>query len=148
MKTLTAIAQTLTFGVLLSACTSIGITSDSTSIKQVREVTLADGTVTRVGFRPVENDWQCSTLDKQTSNAGMNKIRGTVSFGGPFQVMADDAVDYANDKHLKPNYIYLHVPTEVAVGQLDSSVFSNAESTYYQCAIVPEIRDSITSLFN
>ena len=148
MKALITIAQIFVCGAVLSACAAVGVTSDSTSIKQVREVTLADGTVTRVGFKPVQTDWHCATLDKQTSNAAMNKIKGAVSFAGPFKVMENDAVDYANKKHLKPNYIYLYVPTEVALGKLDTSVLSNAESTYYQCDILPDVADKITSLFN
>jgi hypothetical protein len=124
------------------------VTSNSNSIKQVREITLADGTVTRVGFKPVESDWNCTELDKQTSNAGMNKIKGAISFAGPFKVMEEEAINYANSKKLKPNYIYLYVPVEVGVGNLDTSVFSKAQSTYYQCDTVPDVKDQLFSILN
>ncbi len=148
MKTIQINAVMIASCVLLSACASVGVTSNSTSIKQVSEITLADGTVTRVGFKPAESDWNCTELDKQTSNAAMNKIKGAISFSGPFKVMEEEAINYANSKQLKPNYIYLYVPTEVAVGKLDTSVFSKAQSTYYQCDKVPDVKDNISSILN
>jgi hypothetical protein len=146
MKTVQTTSILIAVCVLLSACASVGVTSNSNSIKQVREITLADGTVTRVGFKPAESDWNCTELDKQTSNAGMNKLKGAISFSGPFKVMEEEAVNYANSKQLKPNYIYLYVPTEVAVGSLDTSVFSKSQSTYYQCDKVPDVKDNISSI--
>ncbi|MET3106851.1 hypothetical protein AAKU67_002397 [Oxalobacteraceae bacterium GrIS 2.11] len=129
---------------LLTACV---VTSNTTSVKQIRERTLDDGTVTRVGFVPVEDSWKCIILDKKTSNAGLNKLKGVFKISGRFEVMENDAVDYANTLSIKPNYIFMYIPTEVISGVVDTSVFTNAQTTYYQCQTPPAVKDNIKELF-
>ena len=131
---------------LLTSC-ALKVTSNSTSIKQVEEMKLNDGTVTRIGFQPVESNWNCSVLAKRSSNAALDKVKGAFKIGNQFQVMQEAAIDYANQAQLKPNYIYLYVPTTVAVGRIDSSVVSDSDTTYYRCDTVPEIRNGLSGLF-
>jgi hypothetical protein len=135
----------LSFSVLLASC---AVTSNSNSVKQIREVTLQDGTLTRIGFTPVEKEWNCKMLAQNTSNAAMNKLKGVFKMNGRFEVMEQNAIDYANETHLQPNYIYLYIPTEVVAGALDTSMFSNAQTTYYQCKTPPAVNDDIKSLVN
>jgi|GEM_PF-6192938 hypothetical protein len=126
----------------LSAC-SASFTSDSTSIKKVDEVKLADGTVVRYGYIPVAPEWKCRQLDKMHESLGVDKFKGMIKFGGEYQVQLEQAVAYANEKHLKPNYIFLYVPKQTSVNGFNLAPFSEAEATYYQCKILPPIKNSL-----
>lgn len=128
---------------LLASC---GVTSNSHSVVQIHEVTLADGIVSRIGFQPVQDNWQCQELDRTKSNGALNKIKGTLSFSSHLQIQEQESIDYANIAHLPANYIYMYVPTEVTVGIFDSSMFYGSDTIYYRCQNPPAVRDDIFSL--
>lgn len=127
---------------MLSAC-SIGVTHDSTSIKQIREAKLKDGNVTRIGYTPAAAEWQCKELYKKTGALAMNKLKGALSWGGSYQALQNDAIEYANQVHLKTNYIFLYSPTETSVNGINLAMFDQSSATFYQCKQPPALTNKI-----
>lgn len=127
---------------MLTAC-AIESTRNSTSIKQIREVKLADGSVTRVGFTPIAAEWNCTQLYKKSNMIAENTLKSAVSWGGPMRVLEQEAIKYANEAHLKTNYIFLYSPNETRINGFNLSAFKEASATYYQCKQPPALTNKI-----
>lgn len=139
-KTILMCAAVASTALLLNACT---FTHDSTTISKVDEVTLANGTVTKIGYTPAKPEWKCKQLDKTSSDRNMNEMKGLLKLGGGSQVLQEQAIDYANKHNLKPNYIFMYMPKETDIGSFDISSNTEAQATYYQCKITPALKTSI-----
>lgn len=139
----------LTSGFLTAICTSmiagcaVESTHDSTTIKQVTEVKLANGNVARVGWIRVLPEWHCRQVDKQSGTVFMNQVKSTFSIGGAYKELETQAVEYANKNNLKTNYIFLYSPNETRINGFNLSMFSESNATFYQCKILPAIKTSL-----
>ncbi len=127
---------------LLSSC-GIEMTHDSTSIKQVKEIKLADGSTARVGSVPILPEWHCRQLYKKSGTLLANKMKASFTFGGAYQELINESIDYANQNHLKTNYIYIYSPSEAAVDGFNLSIFKESSATFYQCKKLPAVRDKL-----
>ncbi len=122
---------------------SVELTHDSTSIKKVSDVKLANGNAARVGWMPVSPEWHCRQVDKQSGTVFMNQLKGSLTFSGAYQEMENQAVEYANKNNLKTNYIYLYSPHQTAINGFNLSMFSESSATFYQCKILPAVKTSL-----
>lgn len=140
MKKLTLLCSSICMTALLTACA--GTTTMSTSnIKQVKEEKLANGSTTRIGFMKAVPEWKCRQLYRKSDSWAMNKFKGMIKFGGPYQVLQEQAIEYANQNNLSPNYIYLYVPTETEINGFNLTPFNEADVIYYQCKNPPAVND-------
>lgn len=128
--------------VSLSAC-SLNWTHDSTTISQVKEVRLNDSSAVKVGYKRPDASWKCLQLDRKTDYTATNQFKGMFKLGGAYQVVEEQAIEYANQKHLKTNYIFLYVPSNTEVNNFNLSPFSEAEAVFYQCKNTPAVKDKL-----
>jgi hypothetical protein len=134
---LAALVCTTTF---LSACT---VTHTTTTIKRITEVNLANGNNVKVGYIAPDASWKCIQVDRKSHTWAMNQFQGMIKLGGGYQVLQEQAVDYANKKNLKANYIYLNVPDQTAVNGFNLEPFADADAVYYQCQNPPALSNKI-----
>lgn len=142
-KTLIKLSTLICFPIILASC---AYTADSGYIKQVTEEPLADGSKTRVGYILPEPAWKCRQLYRKSDTWMMDKFQGMVKMGGSYQVLQEQAITYANKNHLKPNYIYLYVPSETRISGFSLSPLADADVIYYQCKNPPAINDKLFKL--
>ena len=119
------------------------MTHDSTSVKQIKEAKLADGSVTRIGLTPVAPEWKCRQLDKKSQMVALDKLKGLIKLYGQFEALKDEAIDYANQKNLKPNYIFLYAPSENSVNGFDLAPLAESSASFYACKNPPAMTNKI-----
>jgi len=127
---------------MITAC-SFESTHDSTTIKQVNEVKLANGNMARVGWIRVLPEWHCRQVDKQSGTVFMNQVKSTFTFGGAYKELETQAIAYANKNNLKTNYIFLYSPNETRIEGFNLSMFSESGATFYQCKVLPALKTSL-----
>lgn len=96
-----------------------------------------------VGFKAPQNEWQCAQIARSSENWGGDKFKSMVNWQGPYKMLADHAVTYANQYKLKVNYIYLDVPVTVQAGVFATDAFTNAYMNFYQCKYPPAASNKI-----
>jgi len=121
---------------LLTGC---GITSTHTMIKKISQEPLADGSVTKIGYIAPSAEWRCRQLDRKSGDWGAAQFKGMIKMGGGYEVLQSEAIAYANQRNLKPNYIYLQVPDELEVNGFNIKASTEASANYYQCKYPPAL---------
>ena len=129
-------------GSLLLAGCGVSYTSYSYIEKHtpITGAALADGTSVQIGMTEPQNSWNCSAVDSQGFNWSLLQVKNQVSFS-PYQGAVDDlkkhALDYANAKALKTNYIALSLPSQLEIDNINTNVMSDATARYYECKNLP-----------
>ncbi len=110
---------------------------------QIQKKQLADGSPVSVAINLYPTpSWNCTPAGvMQSYNWVQLQTEGAYSFKGDVGVLTDKALAYANQAHLKINYINLHIPNQqtltTGAGPITSStvVNQNAQATasYYLC---------------
>ena len=132
IKTASLAAATL----LLASC-GVGVTM-SPHISHISQEKLSSGRTTNVGWREPKPAWQCQQIGQpQSYNWAGERFKGQLKFGGGYEAIKDEALSSANANHINPDYIYIHIPTQVSVGGLDATMLSKATVTYYRCQNTP-----------
>jgi hypothetical protein len=134
-----------TSAIVLSGC-MLDSTHDSTTIKKISEEKLANGRVARIGFVTPQHNWDCKQLDKKSEMLAFDKMKGMLKFGGAYQVLQEQAIEYANQKKLKTNYIFLYMPSQTSIGTTNISFnldsMSESSATFYDCKNPPSINNN------
>ena len=121
-------------GMLIGGCF---LTSTSTRINKISTAKLANGHVVKVGYQTPKKDWHCHLQTQQAYNWAADKMKAMATWGGPYQYLQNQAIDYANKHHVKTNYILLYVPEQYSFGALNITAATRAMVTYYQCKYPP-----------
>jgi hypothetical protein len=110
---------------------------------QIHHHQLADGSTVGVVINlPPTPNWGCTSAGAVQSYNWMEIQReGALSIKGGIGLLTDKALAYANQEHLKINYINLHLPNQQTVttgtGRFTSSNVVNqsaqATASYYLC---------------
>lgn len=130
--------------VLIIGASAVTLSACSTMAQlQLQKKQLSDGSVATIAHNlPPTADWGCKQIGTpQAYNWAMLKTQGQFNIKkGPYGMLADKAVGYANQQGLKPNYINLQIPNETTftAGYKRSSTSYNfssamAVASYYQC---------------
>lgn len=138
MKKIIPLASVTCIALFLSGC---GLTVSD--IHQIRQTPLADGTSTQVGYKAPQPGWQCMRIDRTSESWGGDKLKAMADWQGPYKLLADDAIAYANAHQLKTNYIYLDVPIGLQLGGLSTDALTKAYMNFYQCQYPPAVSNKV-----
>ncbi len=110
---------------------------------QVQKKQLADGSLVSVVINlPPTPDWNCTSAGvMQSYNWVQLQTEGAYTIKGDIGLLTDKALAYANQAHLKINYINLRIPNQqtftTGAGPVTSSTVINqnaqATASYYLC---------------
>ena len=95
MKKIIALGLLPCFALVLSGCIATGGVT-VTDIHQIHPAVLADGSTVMVGYKAPQPQWQCAQIDRSSENWGGDKFKAMVDWHGPYKMLADHAVAYAN----------------------------------------------------
>jgi hypothetical protein len=95
----------------LSAC-STDVTGNGFKW-MIRTMTLASGQKVKAGTYKPPASWQCRLIGEQYVSDG----RAAVNFNmrGPVGYLQKQAIQYANENHLKPDYIYTTIQNRKSI---------------------------------
>lgn len=118
--------------IALSACSSLGIhrpmSLTSPTAKPITTQTLADGTSVQVGMKRPIPSWKCREIDSISYDWKKIKSESTASIS-PSDVLISKALKYADDNHLRMNYIFINTPDH----GITNATYKKADTIYYQC---------------
>lgn len=101
------------------------------------EKKLADGSVVKLAMLKPLPSWHCRELAMQSYSWQQLRNEGRFrSVNRGYDVLWDKAINYANEKHLKTNFIFYKIPyvTQLfTVGQVSENYPDNVNVIYYQC---------------
>jgi len=142
MKRIIALASIPCLALLLAGCVAGGGVK-ITNIHKISQVSLADGSATKVGYKAPQPAWQCTPIAQTSETWSTDKVKAMADWHGPYIILQNHAIAYANEHQLKPDYIYLRVPVEVAIGGISADPFAQAYMNYYQCKYPPAISNRL-----
>jgi len=126
----------------LAGCVaSFSESANTAKIKRVAEVKLASGKTAKVGWKQPQASWQCEQMGEQSYSPRELSMEGQFHFSGTYGLFQSKAVDYANEKKIDANYIWLFIPTQHSLGDIDLNLHSKATATYYRCKHTPALND-------
>ncbi len=100
--------------VLMAALSGCSTMTDKLADLQLQKKQLANGKTVYVDTNvlPTAN-WGCTMVDApQYYNWAQIRLQGQFQWGGPYGILTQKALDYANQQNLQINYINLGIPTE------------------------------------
>jgi hypothetical protein len=138
--------------VALAACVSTTTTIHKDN--RIYEKKLANGQPVRVGMTAVKNEWVCTQLDANTYNWAQLKYAAFKKYWNKDHendYFQDQAIDYANQHNLQPNYIYLVEPDEVQENDTEGRLTINttlnkdakAQAYFYKCINPPAVKGGL-----
>jgi len=116
----------------LSACGG-SLMLSHTQIRHMSKEPLANGSYAYVNGVAPQDNWQCQHIGEQSYNWAVDQMKGNLKLGGGYEVLREQALAYANNNNLNPNYIQLTIPEQVGVNGMNVTAFSKARATFYKC---------------
>jgi len=126
----------------ICACTTMKNVHDKFADLQMQKRQLANGDTVWMNFnlKPTQA-WACNQVAVSPRyNWAWLKMKAPYNLSSsPYSLLIDNSLDYANQQHLKTNYITLVIPNEMTLNNINLHPSAKAFAEYYQCAkINPE----------
>lgn len=142
MKYRSKLSFSIIMAFLLAGC-STTYNQNSMIQRVVKRQKLANGTTILYGYRAPKAKNACTQLAKQGYNWGVERFKGMTNISGGYGLILDQGTDYLN-KHpeIKADYMYIYVPDEHKILNINYDAMDKAYVTYYSCKRPPAYHNS------
>lgn len=132
---------------VLSGC-GPSLTYSGGHIKKISEEKLTAGKVTKVGYTAPQPEWRCDLLESQSYNWSNEQFKAQFSFmQNGYTMLQKKALEYAREKNLDVNYIYLDIPKQWGMGSGPTSISftptAKAYINYLKCQYPPAVSNKV-----
>jgi hypothetical protein len=136
------------FRLAIAFCMSLtllaGCSSETTRIKRITEEPLTNGKTVKVGYTAPKPEWQCTLVETKSFTWSVEQFKAQFSFmQNGYTMLQKKALDYAKEKKLNVNYIYMDVPDQYEVIGLNLTAMSKAHVNYLQCKVPPAVSNKM-----
>lgn len=120
---------------LLSACSTMQNLHNDLANAELQKKQLANGHTAYINTNVTPTmDWNCKEIGTpQSYNWATLRTEGQFHLSGPVGLLTANALNYANQQNLNPNYINLEIPTEKTIEGFNIHPHAQAVAVYYQC---------------